>query len=56
MGQVAKSAMKDFDSTMGWLAFAAKSISDDVDKDPDRAIGFAPITYSNRSGVSGMTF
>ncbi len=56
MGQVAKSAMKDFDSTMGWLAFAAKSISDEVDKEPDRAIGFAPITYSNKSGVGGMTF
>jgi len=56
MGQVTKSAMKDFDSTMGWLAFAAKSISDEVDNEPDRVIGFAPITYSNRSGVGGMTF
>ena len=56
LGQVAKSAMKDFDSTMGWLAFAAKSISDEVDKEPDRAIGFAPITYSNRSGLGKMTF
>jgi len=56
MGQVTKSATKDFDNTIGWLALAAKSISEEFDKEPDRAIGFAPITYSNRSGLSGMTF
>ncbi len=56
MSQVTKSAMKDFGNTIGWLALAAKSISEEFEKEPDRAIGFAPITYSNRSGLSGMTF
>ena len=55
-GQVTKSALKDFGNTIGWLALAAKSISDEVDKEPDRAIGFAPITYSNKSGLSSLRF
>jgi|GEM_PF-6791593 len=48
--QVSKSAMKDYRSAVGWLAFIAKSISDDS-IDYDRKIGFVPITYSTRGSL-----
>lgn len=53
-GQITKSAMKDFGNTLGWFALLAKSVSEEADQDPDRALGFAPITYSNRSGLANL--
>lgn len=36
--QITKSASKDFDNTIGWLAFLARSLSDDIDKEGERQI------------------
>ncbi len=55
-GQITKAALKDFDSTMGWLALLAKSVSEDAEKEPDRALGFAPITYSNKADLVNLRF
>lgn len=43
--QITKSASEDFDNTIGWLAFLARSLSDDIDKEGERQIGL-PIQLS----------
>lgn len=55
-GQITKAALNDFESTMGWLALLAKSISDEADKESDRVMGFAPISYSNKGETSRLRF
>ena len=55
-GQITKSVTEDIDKVMGWLAFLAKSVSEQADKEPDRVIGFGPITYSNKGPLSQLRY
>jgi len=52
--QISKSALQDYNRAVGWLAFIAKSVSDEKIEQYDKSIGFMPITYSNKGNLSTL--